>query len=45
MLLNKIILTLYGHKNGFYIHGEFIFSLGVDGEITETVKFPVQNLW
>jgi hypothetical protein len=24
----------------FYIHGEFKFSLGVDGEITETVKFP-----
>jgi len=24
----------------FYIHGEFKFSLGVDGEITETVKLP-----
>jgi hypothetical protein len=23
-----------------YIHGEFKLSLGVDGEITETVKFP-----
>ena len=23
-----------------YVHGEFKFSLGVDGEITETVKFP-----
>jgi hypothetical protein len=24
-----------------YIHGEFKLSLGVDGEITEDVEFPI----
>jgi hypothetical protein len=33
----KILGCSFGH---FYIHGEVKFSLWVDGEIAEMVKFP-----
>jgi hypothetical protein len=36
--LNDVIIIL--KLIMFNIHGEFKLSLGVDGEITETVKFP-----